>query len=202
MSQSSVNIEEVDVCKCGYYCRLKTSRTPLNPGRRFFGCKASKENGGCGYFRWIDPSLEKADESSLMNEFINGHNPIDRLKRKVKELEEERDSLKFQLNENEEKMMVLNKKLKEVKLQRDWENVKFNRVVIKSDSPSPPRLSSTPSPSRLSFTPSSPMLTSSPSPPRLTASPSPLRSTASPSPPKLTASPSSPRSTSTPILVR
>ncbi|KAG5587962.1 hypothetical protein H5410_048396 [Solanum commersonii] len=130
MSQSSVNIEEVDVCKCGYYCRLKTSRTPLNPGRRFFGCKASKENGGCGYFRWIDPSLEKADESSLMNRFIDGHNPIDRLKRKVKELEEERDSLKFQLNENEEKMMVLNKKLKEVKLQRDWENVKFNRVVI------------------------------------------------------------------------
>jgi len=64
------------------------------------------------------------------NRFIDGENPIDRLKRKVKELEEERDSLKFQLNENEEKMMVLNKKLKEVKLQRDWENVKFNRVVI------------------------------------------------------------------------
>ncbi|KAH0663877.1 hypothetical protein KY290_029753 [Solanum tuberosum] len=109
MSQSSVNIEEVDVCKCGYYYRLKTSRTPLNPGRRFFGCKASKENGGCGYFRWIDQSLENVDESSLMNRFIDDHNPIDRLKRKVKELEEERDSLKFQLNENEEKMMVLNK---------------------------------------------------------------------------------------------
>ncbi|WMV15599.1 hypothetical protein MTR67_008984 [Solanum verrucosum] len=88
------------------------------------------ENGGCGYFRWIDPSLENADESSLMNRFIDGQNPIDRLKRKVKELEEERYSLKFQLNENEEKTMVLNKKLKQVKLQRDWENVKFNRVVI------------------------------------------------------------------------
>ncbi|KAK4731114.1 hypothetical protein R3W88_024102 [Solanum pinnatisectum] len=81
MSQNSVNIEEADICKCGDYCRLKTSRSPLNSGRRFFGCKASN--------------------------------------RKVKELEEERDSLKFQLNENEEKMMVLNKKLKEVKLQRD-----------------------------------------------------------------------------------
>uniref|UniRef100_M1B3Y3 GRF-type domain-containing protein n=1 Tax=Solanum tuberosum TaxID=4113 RepID=M1B3Y3_SOLTU len=106
MSQSSVNIEEVDICKCGYYCQLKTSRTPLNPGHRFFGCKASKENGGCGYFRWIDPSLENADESFLMNRFIDGQNLIDRLKRKVKKLEEERDSLKFQLNENEEKMMV------------------------------------------------------------------------------------------------
>ena len=65
-----------------------------------------------------------------MNRFINGQNPIDRLKRKVKELEEEKDSLKFQLNESEVKLMVLNKKLKEVELQRDWENVKFNRVVI------------------------------------------------------------------------
>ena len=65
-----------------------------------------------------------------MNRIIDGQNPIDRLKRKVKELEEEKDSLKFQLNENEVKLMVLNKKLKEVKLQRDWENVKFNRIVI------------------------------------------------------------------------
>ena len=88
-----------------------------------------RKNGGCGYFRWIDPSLENVDESSSMNRLIDGQNPIDRLKRKVKELEEERDSLSFQLNENEEQM-VLNKKLKEVKLQRDWENVKFNRIVI------------------------------------------------------------------------
>ena len=65
-----------------------------------------------------------------MNRLIDGQNPIDRLKRKVKELEEEKDSLKFQLNESEVKLMVLNKKLKEVKLQRDWENVKFNRIVI------------------------------------------------------------------------
>ena len=65
-----------------------------------------------------------------MNRIIDGQNPIDRLKRKVKELEEEKDSLKFQLNESEVKLMVLNKKLKEVKLQRDWENVKFNRIMI------------------------------------------------------------------------
>ena len=65
-----------------------------------------------------------------MNRLIDGQNPIDRLKRKVKELEEEKDSLKFQLNESEVKLMVLNKNLKEVKLQRDWENIKFNRVVI------------------------------------------------------------------------
>uniref|UniRef100_A0A3Q7FMM7 GRF-type domain-containing protein n=1 Tax=Solanum lycopersicum TaxID=4081 RepID=A0A3Q7FMM7_SOLLC len=119
MSQISVNIEEVGICKCGYYCRLKTSRTPLNPGRQFFGCKSSKENGGCGYFRWIDLSLENVDESPSMNRLRDSQNPIDRLKRKVKELEEEKDSLKFQLNESDVKLMVLNKKLKEVKLQRD-----------------------------------------------------------------------------------
>ncbi|KAH0682334.1 hypothetical protein KY290_020921 [Solanum tuberosum] len=52
MSQNSVNIEEADICKC-----------------------ASKENGGCGYFRWIDPSPENADESSRFvswNRFIDG----------------------------------------------------------------------------------------------------------------------------------
>ena len=54
-----------------------------------------RKNGGCGYFRWIDPSLENVDESSSMNRLIDGQNPIDRLKRKVKELEEEKDSLKF-----------------------------------------------------------------------------------------------------------
>ena len=73
-----------------------------------------RKNGGCGYFRWIDPSLENVDESSSMNRLIDGQNRIDRLKRKVKELEEEKDSLKFQLNESEVKLMVLNKKLKEV----------------------------------------------------------------------------------------
>ena len=49
-----------------------------------------------------------------MNRLVDGQNLIDRLKRKVKELEEEKDSLKFQLNESEVKLMVLNKKLKEV----------------------------------------------------------------------------------------
>ncbi|KAK6777932.1 hypothetical protein RDI58_024650 [Solanum bulbocastanum] len=59
MSQNLVNTEEANICKCGDYCRLKTLSTPLNSSRRFFGCKTSKENGGCEYFRWIDPSPEK-----------------------------------------------------------------------------------------------------------------------------------------------
>ncbi|WMV44940.1 hypothetical protein MTR67_038325 [Solanum verrucosum] len=51
------------------------------------GLSQPQENGGCSYFRWIDPSPEIANElfrfvSSLMNRFIDGENPIDRLKRK------------------------------------------------------------------------------------------------------------------------
>ncbi|KAH0644463.1 hypothetical protein KY284_032347 [Solanum tuberosum] len=45
---------------------MSLTKTPLNPGHRFFGCRASKENGGCGYFRWIDPSPENTDESSRL----------------------------------------------------------------------------------------------------------------------------------------
>ncbi|KAG5589488.1 hypothetical protein H5410_040002 [Solanum commersonii] len=84
MSQNLVNIEEADICKCGDYCQLKTLKTPLNLGRRFFGCRASKMD---------DSSLENTDESSRFvswNRFIDGENSIDRLKRKMKELEGER----------------------------------------------------------------------------------------------------------------
>lgn len=31
---------EVDICKCGDYCQLKTLKSLLNLGRRFFGCRA------------------------------------------------------------------------------------------------------------------------------------------------------------------
>ncbi|WMV40659.1 hypothetical protein MTR67_034044 [Solanum verrucosum] len=51
------------------------------------------ENGGYGYFRWSDSSPENTDESSRFvswNRFIDSENSIDRLKRKVKELEGER----------------------------------------------------------------------------------------------------------------
>uniref|UniRef100_A0A3Q7FXR2 GRF-type domain-containing protein n=1 Tax=Solanum lycopersicum TaxID=4081 RepID=A0A3Q7FXR2_SOLLC len=155
MSQILVNIE------CGYYYRLKTSRTHLNPGRRFFGCKSSKENGGCGYFRWIDPSLENVDESSSMNRLIDGQNPIDRLKRKP-------------LSNLTVVWVVLGTTL---------------GTALKSDASSPLRLSSTSSPPRLTCSPSPPSpvrLTTSPSPPsplRLQASPSSPKLTTSPSSP-------------------
>ncbi|KAK4733840.1 hypothetical protein R3W88_008101 [Solanum pinnatisectum] len=113
---------KADICNYGDYCCLKTLSTLLNSCRRFVRCKASKEHDGYNYFRWIDPLLESADFKSsklmsyLMNRFKDGENPIDRLKDKMKQLKEERDSLKLKLNENEEKMMVVNQKLKEVKL--------------------------------------------------------------------------------------
>lgn len=40
------------------------------------------------------------------------------------------DTIKLKLNENEAKMIALKEKLKEVKLRRDWAEVKFNRLAI------------------------------------------------------------------------
>ncbi|KAH0665004.1 hypothetical protein KY285_026210 [Solanum tuberosum] len=44
MSQNSVNIEEADICKCGDYCRLKTSRTPFEPRSSIFWMQSIKGN--------------------------------------------------------------------------------------------------------------------------------------------------------------
>ncbi|KAG5614243.1 hypothetical protein H5410_014067 [Solanum commersonii] len=128
-------------------------------------------------------------------------------------------------------MMVLNKKLKEVKLQWDWENVKFNRVVIvflclltikwffnivalNSSLISEPssegifrsesllKKSDSPSPPRLSSTPSPPRLSSTPFSPMLTSTPSPPRLTASLSPLRSTTLPSPPKLTASPSSPR
>ncbi|KAM3252959.1 hypothetical protein P3L10_007029 [Capsicum annuum] len=55
--------------------------------------KPWKENGGCGYFRWIDPkpsiSVHQYPEveSSLMIRYKDGENLCDRLKQKHKDVE-------------------------------------------------------------------------------------------------------------------
>ena len=43
-------------CYCGIYVELKTSRTPTNPGRMFWGCQKYSSGNGCGFFRWADAS--------------------------------------------------------------------------------------------------------------------------------------------------
>ncbi|KAJ8562219.1 hypothetical protein K7X08_011510 [Anisodus acutangulus] len=81
------------MCNCDYFCHLINSRTPNNSGRRFFSCKIPKDNGGCGYFTWIDSSLE-----------------AELLKQMIKKVEEERDTLKHKLKEIGDKITALKQK--------------------------------------------------------------------------------------------
>ncbi|OIS97774.1 hypothetical protein A4A49_62458, partial [Nicotiana attenuata] len=68
----------VDSCRCDHECQLKTSWSPSNPGRRFYGCKIKKDKGGCNYFRWFHDEFP-----SQANRVIWG------LLNKVKAFEEE-----------------------------------------------------------------------------------------------------------------
>ncbi|KAF3614427.1 hypothetical protein FXO37_35949 [Capsicum annuum] len=136
MSENSVNIEFSDLCYCFEFCLLRTSRTPSNPGRRFFGCKVSKENDGCGYFRWIDlkPSISVHQypevESILTIKCKDGENSCVQLKQKLKVVEQERDTLCEKLKDSEEKLIALRQTLKKVKLKRECAKLKLNRLVL------------------------------------------------------------------------
>ncbi|KAI4388140.1 hypothetical protein MLD38_000498 [Melastoma candidum] len=39
---------------CGLECVIRTAHTEMNNGRRFFGCRRYKFDGGCGFFLWVD----------------------------------------------------------------------------------------------------------------------------------------------------
>ncbi|XP_021833751.1 uncharacterized protein LOC110773532 [Prunus avium] len=45
------------ICHCGNQCRLTTSWTDNNPGRRFWGCADYGVRRGCAFFEWYDPQV-------------------------------------------------------------------------------------------------------------------------------------------------
>ncbi|KAL7143962.1 hypothetical protein ABFS83_08G226700 [Erythranthe nasuta] len=45
-----------DYCRCGLKLEVKTSWTPLNPGRRFVTCP-HRGDKGCKLFIWCDPEM-------------------------------------------------------------------------------------------------------------------------------------------------
>ncbi|KAG5600466.1 hypothetical protein H5410_031836 [Solanum commersonii] len=49
-------------CYCEIYVELKTSRTPTNPGRMFWGCQKYSSSNGCGFFRWADANDSTCQE--------------------------------------------------------------------------------------------------------------------------------------------
>ncbi|XP_060194922.1 uncharacterized protein LOC132624112 [Lycium barbarum] len=49
-------ITNVRFCYCGLVADLKMSKTPINLGRRFWGCQRYASGNEYGYFRWVDPA--------------------------------------------------------------------------------------------------------------------------------------------------
>ncbi|KAI5347821.1 hypothetical protein L3X38_000708 [Prunus dulcis] len=45
------------IFQCGNQCRLTTSWTNNNPGRRFWGCADYGVRRGCAFFEWYDPQV-------------------------------------------------------------------------------------------------------------------------------------------------
>ncbi|CAB4263051.1 unnamed protein product [Prunus armeniaca] len=68
------------ICHCGNQCRLTTSWTDNNLGRRFWGCADYGVRRGCAFFEWYDPQV--CERSKIV---ISGQ-----LKRLRKEEEENR----------------------------------------------------------------------------------------------------------------
>ncbi|KAL8491687.1 hypothetical protein ACS0TY_023330 [Phlomoides rotata] len=53
---------------CGMEARIRTSWTKFNPGRRFYGCRASRVNGGgCSFFEWLDEEMSERAKTVILN---------------------------------------------------------------------------------------------------------------------------------------
>ncbi|KAL8536206.1 hypothetical protein ACS0TY_011735 [Phlomoides rotata] len=55
-------------CFCQQEARVHTSWTVDNPGRRFFGCRFWKVNGGgCNFFKWLDDPIEDRSKTVILS---------------------------------------------------------------------------------------------------------------------------------------
>ncbi|KAK7243860.1 hypothetical protein RIF29_38673 [Crotalaria pallida] len=100
---SSSNASGRRVCSCGNTHIVMTSRTPKNPGRRFWRCPNWEENPHGHYFKWTDcevdgetyvqPSMQPPINIGDSNEFDDGHWKNKCLKLR-KKLADERDRTK------------------------------------------------------------------------------------------------------------
>ncbi|XP_059289630.1 uncharacterized protein LOC132043155 [Lycium ferocissimum] len=103
MSQSfetSMFAIQPDICECSYYCKLKTSKTQDNSGRRFWRCKVPEDMGGCKYFRWEDSiHVDKTVAVKFKNPILDRDTATSRISRDTAKLDSE-----FKLVEAEEKI--------------------------------------------------------------------------------------------------
>ncbi|KAL8457714.1 hypothetical protein ACS0TY_035544 [Phlomoides rotata] len=56
------------ICFCRQEARVRTSWTVDNPGRRFFGCRFWKvDGGGCNFFKWLDDPIEDRSKTVILS---------------------------------------------------------------------------------------------------------------------------------------
>ncbi|KAJ1400925.1 Zinc finger, GRF-type [Sesbania bispinosa] len=63
-------------CMCGVPCKIQTSWTEKNPGRRFFGCGNYGMLHHCQYFSWIDQATCERS-TKVMNGLLNEKSEVD-----------------------------------------------------------------------------------------------------------------------------
>ncbi|KAH0699272.1 hypothetical protein KY284_013487 [Solanum tuberosum] len=101
MSESScdsISNSKIMTCFCGELARCFTSRTPLNPGRRFYRYSKPKiEN--CEFWRWEDSSSENSSiEVNLLKSKLEVATlKMENLRESLNAVKIERDNLKKKL---------------------------------------------------------------------------------------------------------
>ncbi|KAG6631971.1 hypothetical protein CIPAW_13G125800 [Carya illinoinensis] len=101
VSSSSISYHTLrnnPICNCGSTASLKTSNTPRNPGRSFFGCSKYNKKGlpHCNFFIWADSGKEiendpmKVEIEILMKEELQKtHEEVRKLLQLFRRREEE-----------------------------------------------------------------------------------------------------------------
>lgn len=65
-SSEFYNGNEAVICHCREVCRIATSWTLSNPGRRFHGCINYGSPKACNYFMWYDPPMPQPTKSMMV----------------------------------------------------------------------------------------------------------------------------------------
>ncbi|KAK1440083.1 hypothetical protein QVD17_05908 [Tagetes erecta] len=71
----------MEYCSCGKLAVLRTSWTPRNPGRRFYGCP--DKGSACPFIGWYDPSMCRRS-MEIIPGLLRSKNQAEAQARKVK----------------------------------------------------------------------------------------------------------------------
>ncbi|KAJ1382624.1 Zinc finger, GRF-type [Sesbania bispinosa] len=103
MSSSSRLLDGNKFCTCGVNCKLQTSWTEKNPGRRFFGCGNYGSVEACNFFSWYDPPTSERATKILWS--IMQKN--EKLKQQIEGQKREICALQVQLQEMSAQVLEL-----------------------------------------------------------------------------------------------